>query len=85
MGGRKLFRTQYNQYLGTGSKSVEVGDVVCVLAGGSVPYVIKPVVGSSGDGAENKSRFVGEAYVHGAMHGEAVRDGFGVVKEITLF
>lgn len=85
MRGRKLFRTQHNQYLGAGSKSVEVGDVVCVLAGGSVPYVIRPVGGSGGDGADNKFRFVGEAYVHCAMHGEAVRDGFGVAKEITLF
>jgi hypothetical protein len=79
MRGRKLFRTGQNRSLGIGSKSLEVGDLVCLLAGGSVPYVIRRI-----NGAENKFRFVGEAYVHGIMHGEAVRYKGAVVREIIL-
>ena len=79
MRGRKLFRTGQNRSLGIGAKSLEVGDLVCLLAGGSVPYVIRRI-----NGAENKFRFVGEAYVHGIMHGEAVRYKGAVVREIIL-
>ncbi|KAH6666430.1 heterokaryon incompatibility protein-domain-containing protein [Halenospora varia] len=66
MPGRKLFRTKHNRFLGTGAESLQIGDVVCVLAGGSVPYLIRPIDG----GRDNRFRFVGEAYVHGIMHGQ---------------
>ena len=42
-------------------------------------YVIRRV-----DGAENKFLFVGEAYVHGIMHGEAARYKGAVIREIIL-
>lgn len=80
MPGRKLFRTKHNNHLGTGAKSLQVGDVVCVLAGGSVPYVIRPVDGAR----ENKFQFVGEAYVHGIMHGQAVPSEGAKISEIIL-
>ncbi|KAH8802587.1 heterokaryon incompatibility protein-domain-containing protein [Xylogone sp. PMI_703] len=79
MRGRKLFRTRQNRALGAGSKSLKIGDFVCLLAGGSVPYVIRRV-----DGAKNKFRFVGEAYVHGIMHGEAVKYKGAKVLDIIL-
>jgi hypothetical protein len=67
MRGRKLFRTAEYSFLGSGAESLKVGDSVCVLAGGKVPYIIRPLDG----GAGTRYRFVGEAYVHGMMHGEA--------------
>lgn len=80
MPGRKLFRTGENRSLGTGPRSLESGDIVCILAGGSVPYIIRPV----GDVKDNKFRFIGEAYVHTIMHGEAVRTRGRTLREIIL-
>lgn len=56
-------------YLGLGSPQIKMGDVVVILGGGNVPYILRPVV--SGTGA-NLYQLVGEAYVHGIMYGEAV-------------
>jgi hypothetical protein len=80
MPGRKLFRTHLKRSLGTGPQSLEPGDIVCVLAGGTVPYLIRPING----GRENKFSFVGEAYVHGIMHGEAVRAEGATLQDIVL-
>jgi hypothetical protein len=79
MPGRKLFRTKRNGFLGTGPQSLEIGDIVCVLAGGTVPYLIRPV-----DAEGSRFRFIGEAYVHGIMHGEAARAPGAKVQEIVL-
>lgn len=57
------------RYLGMSSPHAEVGDVVVVLGGGDVPYVLRAV--GSGEG-EKRYRLVGEAYVHGMMEGQAV-------------
>ena len=61
--------------------TAEAGDLVCILLGGSVPFVLSPRIGYY--------TFIGEAYgrhslscqllictlvVHGIMNGEAVRD-----------
>jgi hypothetical protein len=62
--GRRMFRTDGN-LLGMGSRSVEVGDEVWVLKGGNVPFVLRRV-------KEGVYRLVGDAYVHGIMHGEAI-------------
>ena len=67
MPGRKLFRTSPYPFLGSGPKSHDAGDSVCILAGGSVPYLLRKV----GDQGGNRYTFIGEAYVHGMMHGEA--------------
>lgn len=60
---RKLFSTD-NDHLGIGAASLDVGDGVWVLAGGSVPFLLRP--------HHNNYRLLAEAYVHGIMHGEAV-------------
>jgi hypothetical protein len=80
MPGRKLFRTKRNGFLGTGPQSLEIGDLVCVLAGGTVPYLIRPVNDAEG----SRFRFVGEAYVHGIMHGEAAQAQGAKVQKIVL-
>ncbi|PMD40372.1 hypothetical protein L207DRAFT_582580 [Hyaloscypha variabilis F] len=49
-------------YMGKGKVWVRPGDIVCVLYGGSVPFVLRPV--------DAKYLFLGECY--GIMDGEAV-------------
>ena len=53
------------EYSGLGPMAMEVGDVVAVLFGGHVPYVLRR--------AEGMYRLIGGCYVHGIMHGEALR------------
>jgi hypothetical protein len=48
-------------------EGAEHGDIICVLAGGRVPYVLRPC-------DDGFYRLVGECYVDGAMHGEALKD-----------
>jgi hypothetical protein len=60
---KTLFVTS-SGHLGNGTESLEVGDEVWVLAGAPVPFLLRPV-------RHGGYRLVGEAYVHGIMHGEA--------------
>ena len=53
-------------YLGLGRSSTQPGDVVCVLRGGNVPFILR----KKGDGYYE---LVGEAYMHGIMDGSFVR------------
>jgi hypothetical protein len=46
------------------------GDIVCVLLGCSVPVILRLVEGSH----DNEYYFVGEAYMHGIMDGEAMEE-----------
>ncbi|PSN66868.1 hypothetical protein BS50DRAFT_600482 [Corynespora cassiicola Philippines] len=62
---RRLFSTRLD-YLGTGPRSLQEGDEVWILHGGNVPFVLRPVAGG------NEYRLVGEAFVYGVMHGEAL-------------
>jgi hypothetical protein len=80
MSGRKLFRTENALLLGGGPQSLKKGDFVCILAGGKVPYLIR----AADDAEENRFHFVGEAYVHGIMHGEATRNTRAEMTEIVL-
>ncbi|KAH8744628.1 hypothetical protein F5883DRAFT_439740 [Diaporthe sp. PMI_573] len=41
-----------------------VGDLICVLYGCDVPVVLRKI--------ECHYKFIGESYVHGIMHGEAI-------------
>jgi hypothetical protein len=62
--------------MGLAPLRTEVGDVVTVLEGGYVPFILRPRVqkeGGDGEGSETGTfEFVGEAYVHGIMNGEVV-------------
>lgn len=62
--GRRLMWTDKG-YMGLAPAAARVADVVCVLLGGSVPYVLRAV-------GEHEHAFVGECYVHGIMDGEAM-------------
>jgi hypothetical protein len=64
---QKLCRTR-GGYVGLVPTSAEVGDHVCVLSGGIVPFVLR-------DSAERLRMFhmVGGCYIHGIMKGEAFK------------
>ena len=63
---RKLQHTYFKtkNTMGTGQPSVRDGDEVWFLHGAYLPVVLRPL-------ATGKYRFMGEAYVHGVMYGEA--------------
>jgi hypothetical protein len=63
----RIYRTR-SGYMGSGPFSTQKGDVVVIIAGGRVPFVLRPV----GPPPELKYRLLGDTYVHGIMHGEAM-------------
>lgn len=73
----KAFFLTHRGRIGMAVRGVQRDDVVMIARGATVPYVVRRV----GDGT---FRFVGEAYVHGVMDGEAVEEalgmGWGVIK-----
>ncbi|KIX92053.1 uncharacterized protein Z520_12207 [Fonsecaea multimorphosa CBS 102226] len=83
---RRLFRTKDMLLLGTGPQSLRVGDEVWILAGGKVPYILRPIKsGTDGEYVGEKThRLVGEAYVHGVMHGDPHRFELDMVKTVLV-
>lgn len=66
--GWRLFSTE-NGYIGVAPGTVEVGDVVAILKGGLVPFILRESPPSERPGA---CRLVGEGYVHGMIPGEGI-------------
>ena len=60
----KTLFTTASGHLGIGTRLMEVGDKICVLFGGEVLFILRP--------AGENYKLVGECYVHGLMHGEAM-------------
>ena len=60
--GRRLYATD-SGYLGVANQSCHVGDLVYVLLGGDMPYVLRRL-------STGKYQSKGETYVHGIMDGE---------------
>jgi len=61
----RLFLTS-QKYIGLGSESLQMGDVVWIVQGSRVPLILREV-------QTNVYRLVGGAYIHGFMHGEALQ------------
>ena len=61
---RRIFRTRDN-LIGIGPRSIQTGDEIFILPGSNVPFIMR----KREDGTH---KLVGEAYVHGIMHGEAL-------------
>lgn len=61
---KRLFKTDTG-LLGTGHRSLELGDKVFVLMGADMPCILRPIGG-------NYFSFGGESYVHGVMDGETL-------------
>jgi hypothetical protein len=67
--GTRLFSTDDPRaILGTGPEGLCVGDAVCVLFGGDVPFILRP-------SPEGDYQLIGECYVSGIMRGEALDMG----------
>ena len=60
--GRSYF-TMQGGYMGLGPNTLEENDLVVLLYGGDIPYILRPR-------EEGGYVLVGEAYVHGVMLGE---------------
>lgn len=57
-----LFFKSSKGYYGLARSQVLPGDQICILFGADVPFIIRPL--------GNEYLLIGEAYVHGLMHGE---------------
>ncbi|KAK8041283.1 heterokaryon incompatibility protein-domain-containing protein [Apiospora phragmitis] len=66
LSGRRFFVTEQG-HMGIGPPTLKTGDEVCVLLGGEVPFVLRPV------GERGTFKLVGQCYTHGFMDGEAVQ------------
>ena len=66
--GNRLFFTA-NGFVGNGPAAMEPGDSISILAGGPLPYVLRPVPEAA---CPNTFELVGSCYVHGIMDGQAV-------------
>lgn len=82
--GRRFFKTR-NGHFGLAPKKSKKGDLVVVLAGGNVPYILQPIPRKSGlrqrflpsavkiidlMSTKQSYSFLGDAYIHGIMDGE---------------
>ncbi|KAH7127969.1 heterokaryon incompatibility protein-domain-containing protein [Dactylonectria estremocensis] len=65
LSGRSALATR-NGWIGIGPINTAPGDVICVIAGADVPFVLRPTAGSF--------RLVGECFVQGLMFGELLED-----------
>ena len=74
--GRVFCSTQHSR-LGFVPKNTKVGDVVCILYGSEVPYILRP----RDDGSY---AVIGECYVHGIMHGEVLSEAVHETKDFEL-
>lgn len=74
----RVFFTTQNGYMGFGPPDMKAGDLVYVLLGSKVPFVLRPGHPLRVEGGEGSScnggyySLVGYCYVHGIMDGEAV-------------
>jgi hypothetical protein len=71
--GKGLITTSKG-YIGLAPSSTERGDKVCVLLGCKVPLILRPI--------DDYFQVIGDAYIHGIMHGEAVE---GVESGVCAF
>lgn len=55
-------------FVGVGPKVMQDGDLVCVIRGGSFPFILR---GKKTDSGEDRYCLVGEAFCDGVMDGEA--------------
>ncbi|KAL1857560.1 hypothetical protein Daus18300_010318 [Diaporthe australafricana] len=66
LGERRLFVTKAGR-LGIGPPECRPGDIVSVLLGAEMPFLLR-----GQDRSDGALRLIGESYVHGVMHGEAM-------------
>lgn len=67
---RRFYRTTAGRF-GWAPDQARAGDCICVLYGGSVPFVLRPV-------EHGRFEVVGDAYLHGRMFGEGMPADAGI-------
>jgi hypothetical protein len=72
--GRQFFTT-HSGLTGLANPGLESGDVVYVLLGGKMPFVLRPTPERLN--GEILHEYVSQAYVHGIMDGEVMKEGRG--------
>lgn len=73
---RCLFQTEYH-FMGYGPESLVMGDQVWIMLGANVPLLLRQL-------PNGRHQVTGEAYIHGLMHGEALRRGDFKLQDIVL-
>ncbi|KAK3949100.1 heterokaryon incompatibility protein-domain-containing protein [Pseudoneurospora amorphoporcata] len=66
--GRRVFATARGS-IGIGPEYVQEGDVVVILHGGKIPFLLRPVK----DGRQGHYELMGETYMYGMMEGQFMR------------
>ena len=69
--GKRFFMNDSGR-IGVGDTDIMVDDVVSVLIGGKMPFILRQAVKKDGG---TFHQLVGQAYVHGIMDGEVTREG----------
>jgi hypothetical protein len=77
---QRRFFTTSSGLIGLTSPGTMKGDVVYLLQGATTPFILRQ--GFSSEGRVNVWELVAEAYVHGLMHGEGLREK--KVEEVLL-
>ncbi|KAF5661391.1 heterokaryon incompatibility protein [Fusarium heterosporum] len=73
-------------YLGIGPPHIRDGDVVSVLLGSRVPFILRPAQGDMTKiGGRNGFSFIGDSYVHGIMDGELFPSSEDKIRDVLLF
>ncbi|KAK6080478.1 heterokaryon incompatibility protein [Seiridium cupressi] len=75
LSNRGFFVTDEGHF-GLGPKSLEVDDTVFIVSGCPTPLILRGELAEEGDSnmrlRDSRYELIGEAYVHGVMHGEAI-------------
>jgi hypothetical protein len=78
---RRLIRTDDGR-IGFGPEMSEKGDVVFILPGGKVPFVLRRIEGFI-TGAP-RFQLLGDAFIHGAMAGEMIEPGTTLFEDMVI-
>ncbi|EGX95782.1 ankyrin and HET domain protein [Cordyceps militaris CM01] len=65
-------------YLGLVPRVTQAGDQVWLFAGGRTPYILRPT------SQPGQYTFIGEAYIHGIMDGEAAEDKYNSFRPVQV-
>lgn len=68
-------------YIGIGSRDTKIGDWIYVLHGGKVPFILRPVQYKR---VSRSFQYIGHAYVHGIMDGEAMQNPESQTEVVSL-
>ncbi|KAI1283608.1 heterokaryon incompatibility protein-domain-containing protein [Xylaria sp. FL0933] len=66
---RRLFMSEEDGWIGLVPVDARVGDIVVLLEGGRVPYILRPADNPEGENDIQHYELMGPAYVHGVMDG----------------